>query len=156
VCGRKWEFPNTSTITLLIAEYKTPSKQSPPETEVVDDNEIESEEVSSQDEYDKEVIPIDIVKMISNHILSIVNTLEIEEIDPQTNQITKRFCTYKDIAIISAERSKYKNLKKEFSDKNIPSSFDSESNFFELPEIEDIFSFLEFYALRFLVFPQEI
>lgn len=144
VCGRKWEFPNTSTITLLIAEYKTPSKQSPPETEVVDDNEIESEEVSSQDEYDKEVIPIDIVKMISNHIHSIVNTLEIEEIDPQSNQITKRLCTYKDIAIISAERSKYKNLKKEFSEKNIPSSFDSESNFFELPEIEDIFSFLEF------------
>lgn len=145
VCGRKWEYPNTSTITLLIAEYKVPFKQSSIETEVIDENEIDSgDEGSILDEQDNDAIPIDIVKMISNHILSIVNTLEIEEIDPQSNQITKRFCTYKDIAIISAERSKYKNLQKEFSEKNIPSSFDSESNFFELPEIEDIFSFLEF------------
>lgn len=144
VCGRKWEYPNTSTITILVAENSVPFKQSSIEAEL-SEIELESDdENSSQEEPENDTIPFGIVEMISQHINSIVNTLEIEEFDTSTNQIVKRYCTYKDIAIISAERSKYKNLKKEFSLKNIPSSFDSESNFFDLPEIEDIFSFLEF------------
>lgn len=145
VCGRVWEYPTTSSITLLIAEYPSSTKQNATQIELQDNSELESEdENSSQDEQENESIPIGVVEMISKHILSIVNTLEIEELDTNTNQIVKRKCTFQDIAIISAERSKYKNLKKEFAVKNIPSSFDSESNFFDLPEIEDIFSFLEF------------
>jgi|GEM_PF-3359067 len=145
VCGRVWEYTTTSTITLLISEYPSTAKQTDTQIEVLEDSDFESDnETSSLDEPENEAMPIGIVEMISEHILTIVNTLEIEELDTNTNQIVKRFCTYKDIAIISAERSKYKNLKKEFALKNIPSSFDAESNFFDLPEIEDIFSFLEF------------
>lgn len=145
VCGRKWEFSTTSTITLLIAENSSLSKESSKISENIEETDANSEEQSSSpEEHEIDVIPQGTVELISQHILSIINTLEIEEIHPSTNLISKRFCTYKDIAIISAERSKYRALKKEFSLKNIPSSFDSESNFFELPEIEDIFSFLEF------------
>jgi ATP-dependent helicase/nuclease subunit A len=148
VCGREWKYPSTSSISLLLAEVYSNRKgivysDSDEENNDVEQNkEGENSEVEGVDGDD--LLPPTIVEMISDYILSIVGTVEIEEINSTTNEVEKRFCTFKDIAILSAERSKYSQLKKEFISKAIPCNFDSENDFFERPEIEDIFSFLEF------------
>jgi len=148
VCGRKWRYPESSSITFLLAEENKNNTNQLSEVttfpEILSTESDDNTDLEDDLDYSENSIPLSTVHLISKYIHSIINILEIEEINPITGEIEKRTCTYKDIAIISAERSKYSEFKKEFIQKSIPCTFDLENDFFERPEIEDLFSFLEF------------